>query len=106
MPVTDVAAADAAPIKAGAPRYLRINQIVGQKQVSEEQAQYNRRIGKGPRRPREAIPALIPISESSWWAGVKSGRYPKPLKISERITVWRTEDIQALMRNDMTKVAA
>jgi prophage regulatory protein len=38
----------------------------------------------------------IPVSKSTWWAGVKSGRYPKPEKLGPRITVWRAEDIRAL----------
>ena len=42
-------------------------------------------------------PALIPVSKSTWWAGVKSGRFPKPLKLSERVTVWRVEDIRAFI---------
>lgn len=40
---------------------------------------------------------LIPISKSAWWAGVRSGRYPKPIKLSPRTTVWRAEDIRALI---------
>jgi predicted DNA-binding transcriptional regulator AlpA len=36
---------------------------------------------------------LIPISKSTWWAGVKSGRFPKSIKLSSHITVWRAEDI-------------
>lgn len=43
------------------------------------------------------ILAVVPISRSSWWAGVKSGRYPKPIKLSPRITCWRAEDIHALI---------
>jgi prophage regulatory protein len=39
----------------------------------------------------------IPVSKSSWWAGVRSGRYPKPVKFSPRVTVWRVEDIRKLM---------
>jgi len=39
----------------------------------------------------------IPISKSSWWAGVKSGRFPKPVKLGPRSTAWRVEDIRALM---------
>jgi predicted DNA-binding transcriptional regulator AlpA len=39
----------------------------------------------------------IPISKSTWWAGVKSGRFPKPVKLSPRITAWRVEDIRALI---------
>jgi prophage regulatory protein len=44
----------------------------------------------GPRGP-------IPVSKSTWWAGVKTGRYPKPIKLGPRITAWRVEDIQSLL---------
>jgi prophage regulatory protein len=40
---------------------------------------------------------LVPVSLSSWWAGVKAGRYPKPLKLSERVTCWRASDIRNLV---------
>lgn len=40
---------------------------------------------------------LIPVSKSTWWAGVKSGRYPKPVKLGPRTTAWRESDIRALM---------
>ena len=39
----------------------------------------------------------IPVSKSTWWAGVKSGRFPKPRKIGKRITAWRVEDIRELI---------
>lgn len=39
----------------------------------------------------------IPVSRSTWWAGVKTGRYPKPVKLGPRITAWRVEEIRALM---------
>jgi prophage regulatory protein len=39
----------------------------------------------------------IPVSKSTWWAGVKDGRFPKPLKLGKRVTVWRAEDIRQLM---------
>ena len=39
----------------------------------------------------------IPVSKSTWWAGVKSGRFPKPVKLGPRITAWRIEDIRALI---------
>ena len=41
----------------------------------------------------------IPVSKSTWWAGVKTGRYPKPVKLGPRITAWRVEDIRALIQN-------
>ena len=39
----------------------------------------------------------IPVGKSTWWAGVKSGRYPKPVKLGVRITAWRVEDIRGLI---------
>lgn len=44
------------------------------------------------------IPALIPVRKSTWWAGVKAGRYPKPVKLGPRVTAWRVEDIRALIQ--------
>ena len=41
---------------------------------------------------------VIPIGKSCWWQGVKSGRYPKPVKLSKRCTAWRVEDIQVLIK--------
>jgi hypothetical protein len=43
------------------------------------------------------IPAIIPVCKSSWWAGVKSGIYPKPIKLGLRATGWRVDDIRALI---------
>ncbi|MEZ5447069.1 MAG: AlpA family phage regulatory protein [Gammaproteobacteria bacterium] len=40
---------------------------------------------------------LIPIGKSTWWAGVRSGRYPAPVKLSPHATAWRVEDIRALV---------
>lgn len=40
---------------------------------------------------------LIPISRSAWFAGCKSGRYPKPIKLGSRTSVWKSSDIQDLL---------
>ena len=42
---------------------------------------------------------IIPVSKSTWWEGVKSGRFPKPIKLGKRITVWKTESIRNLIEN-------
>lgn len=39
----------------------------------------------------------LPISRSGFWAGVKSGRFPKARKISAKVSVWRAEEINALL---------
>jgi prophage regulatory protein len=46
-----------------------------------------------------AVLAIIPVSKSTWWAGVKSGRYPKSVKLGERITAWKVEDIKQLIES-------
>lgn len=39
----------------------------------------------------------IPVSRSTWWAGVKSGRYPAPVKLGPGITAWHAEAIWDLI---------
>lgn len=43
------------------------------------------------------IPPIIPVSKSTWWAGVKTGRFPSPVKLSPRITAWRVSEIRQLI---------
>ena len=45
----------------------------------------------------KGLQPLIPVSRSNWWSGVKSGRYPQPIKLSPRITCWRAQDIRQLI---------
>lgn len=54
-------------------------------------------VGRKPTLSDPGVPALFPVSASTWWAGVRSGRFPKPVKLGERITAWRVEDIRALI---------
>ena len=39
----------------------------------------------------------IPVSRSTWWAGVRDGRFPQPVKLGRRTTAWRVADIRALI---------
>ena len=39
------------------------------------------------------IPAMFPVCKSTWWSGIKSGRYPAPIKLSERCTAWKLSDL-------------
>jgi prophage regulatory protein len=64
--------------------YLRLPQIVG----------------KPATKNAPAIPALIPVSKSTWWAGVRSGRYPQPTRaLGDRITCWSVESIRAFIES-------
>jgi predicted DNA-binding transcriptional regulator AlpA len=36
---------------------------------------------------------FIPFSRTSIWRKVKSGQFPKPVKLSDNITAWKAEDV-------------
>ncbi|MEO9863548.1 MAG: AlpA family phage regulatory protein [Yoonia sp.] len=42
----------------------------------------------------------IPVSKSTWWQGVKEGRFPQPQKLGPRTTVWKAEDVRALFEGE------
>ena len=76
------------------------------------------KIGSRPKCTAEALPLLpaegfvrlsrvispngpIPVSKSTWWAGVKSGRFPQPVRfLGPGITAWRVEDIRRLISGE------
>jgi predicted DNA-binding transcriptional regulator AlpA len=65
------------PMKHEENRYLRLWQIIGSK-----------KFGTQP---------IIPLSRSSWLAGVKDGRFPKPIKLGPRVTVWNANEVLDLI---------
>lgn len=64
--------------------YLRLKQIIGDSTANPP------------------IPPIIPVGKSTFWKGVKSGLFPKPLKLSPRVTVWKVEDIRAFIESNNT----
>jgi predicted DNA-binding transcriptional regulator AlpA len=45
------------------------------------------------------IPALIPVSKSSWYAGIAKGIYPAPVRISANTVAWRWSDLNKLVEH-------
>lgn len=39
----------------------------------------------------------VPVSKSTWWAWCASGKAPKPVKLGERVTVWKESAIMAFI---------
>ncbi|MGN6227122.1 MAG: helix-turn-helix transcriptional regulator [Dyella sp.] len=46
-------------------------------------------------RLRQVAGSVAPVSGATIWRWVASGRFPKPVKLSGRVTAWRCEDIHA-----------
>ena len=42
---------------------------------------------------------FIPYKETAWYQGVKSGRFPKPVRLGPRAVAWRVEDIRQLIED-------
>lgn len=59
--------------------YVRLSQIIGDPKANPP------------------IPAVIPVSKSTWWNGIKEGRFPQSVKLGPRTTAWRVEDIRRLI---------
>ena len=42
------------------------------------------------------VDSLLPIGKTTWWDGVRTGKFPQPIKLGPRTTVWRLEDIERI----------
>ena len=48
---------------------------------------------QSPKRPN--TPAPLPFSAPTLWRKVKAGTFPKPIKLSERVTAWNVGTVRA-----------
>ena len=87
--------------------FLKLGQIIGQREITREEADENRRAVKAaidagrkpPRRftrPRPAIQGVLPMCKSKWWAGVARGRYPAPVHDGPT-ALWSVRAIRELL---------
>lgn len=50
---------------------------------------------RSPKRPDH--PAPLPFSAPTLWRKVAAGTFPKPIKLSERVTCWKVSEVRAWM---------
>jgi prophage regulatory protein len=49
---------------------------------------------------KRGIIGIYPVSRSSWYEGIKSGKYPSPVHLGGgRSVAWKVEDIRALLES-------
>ena len=53
-------------------------------------------------RQSQLIPFIVPFSSATLWRKVGTGEFPKPVKLSERITAWKTSDIKTWLDSKTT----
>ena len=49
-----------------------------------------------PKRPE--FPAPLPFSAATLWRKVADGTFPKPVKLSVRVTAWRVADVRSFLQ--------
>jgi hypothetical protein len=50
----------------------------------------------GDKKADPPIEPIIPVSKQTWYNNVKKGLYPQPIKISERVTLYKASEIYNL----------
>lgn len=50
-------------------------------------------------RQAQLLPNILPFSAATLWRKVKDGTFPAPVKLSDRITAWRVEDVRNWMES-------
>nr|WP_315487999.1 AlpA family phage regulatory protein [uncultured Rhodoferax sp.] len=50
---------------------------------------------QSPKRPNSTAP--LPFSAPTLWRKVAKGTFPKPVRLSERVTAWNVRDVRAWM---------
>jgi prophage regulatory protein len=50
-------------------------------------------------RQAQLIPDVVPFSSATLWRKCKTGDFPRPVKLSERITAWRVAEIRAWIKS-------
>ena len=63
--------------------FLRLPQIIGRRADSHDP---------------EGIPAIVPVSRATWYAWIRSGHAPAPVRLGPNVSAWRVEDIRALIQ--------
>jgi prophage regulatory protein len=51
----------------------------------------------------EDVLRILQISKSTWWAGIRNGCFPKPVKLGERMSRWRRSEIMALVQSGVAQ---
>jgi predicted DNA-binding transcriptional regulator AlpA len=57
-------------------------------------------------RQAQLIGHILPIGATTLWRWVNAGKFPKPIKLSARVTAWRAEDVRAWIEAQGKQVAA
>lgn len=56
-----------------------------------------------PKRPE--FPALLPFSAATLWRKVAAGTFPRPIKLSTRVTAWRVAEVRRFLQSPAGDVA-
>lgn len=62
--------------------------------ASETRSTFDHLPDTGYLRQAQLIPNVVPFSSATLWRKCKSGHFPSPVKLSERISAWRVSEVR------------
>jgi predicted DNA-binding transcriptional regulator AlpA len=77
------------------PLLAAATQDSGQTEKAVGQSSFDQLPDSGYIRQSQLIPDVVPVSPATLWRNCKAGQFPKPVKLSERVTAWRVGDVRA-----------
>ena len=86
-------------------QYARVKQLASASPTSEKIYTVKTGENAGMKRKVNAKPerfGLLPVSEKTIWTWVKQGKFPKPIKMSGNVTVWRMSEVQEWIEEQAT----
>ena len=90
MPLNKPSAESKAAVTATEPkRFINFDDLPDSAYIREAQ------LVRSPKRPDTPTP--LPFSAPTLWRKVAAGTFPKPVKLSERITAWRVGDVRTFL---------
>lgn len=82
--------------------YYRMQDIAKYSEQPQKYHVYKSGKNKGKIKVIKAQPAkqgLVPVSAKTIWCWVREGKFPKPIRLSANVTVWKAEDIHQWISN-------
>lgn len=63
--------------------------------MTKNASNFGRLPATGYIRESQLVPAIVPFSRATLWRKVKLGEFPRPVKLSTRITAWEVDSVRA-----------
>jgi predicted DNA-binding transcriptional regulator AlpA len=50
-------------------------------------------------RMKHILSDILPVNESTIYRWIKDGKFPKPMKLADKVTVWNAQEVDAWVKS-------